>query len=402
MIPKEILKEVVGQQKKKNILKKNLIERDVRNEIDLANDLILVLTGIRRSGKSTLLKQVLADQKKTYLFLNFEDPKLSGFEFNDFQRLDLIYEEDNYSLLGLDEIQDISNWEKYIRNCQDNGYKVILTGSNASLLNSDLGTKLTGRYTKKDLFPFSYNEFCNFKKLEISEKSLLSYLEKGGFPEFLKTNDDEVLFHLFDDIIYRDIAVKYGIRQHHTLRNIAIFLISNAGKRYSLNNIRKIFNVGSPKSVADYVSLFEDCYLLFSLSKFSYSLKKQIVNPRKIYAIDVGLAGINSLSLSKDLGRKLENLIFIFLKKKFKQLYYFSETNECDFIVVHRGEPYKAVQVCFELNQDNIDRELNGVVEALKHLNIKEGEIITLNQEDLFEKEGFQIKVIPAYKYLNS
>ena len=167
-----------------------------------------------------------------------------------------------------------------------------------------------------------------------------------------------------------------------------------------LNNIKNILNIGSVRSVADYVSYMEDSYLIFSVPKFSYSIKKQIANPKKVYCIDTGLAGVNSLSLSRDLGRKLENIVYLHLRRSYKSIFYYSEKNECDFIVVKKEAPVLAVQVCYNLTPDNLDRELKGIESAMEELKIQDGIIITFDQEDSFELNKQQIRAIPAWKYI--
>jgi predicted AAA+ superfamily ATPase len=149
----------------------------------------------------------------------------------------------------------------------------------------------------------------------------------------------------------------------------------------------------------EYLSHFESAYLLFFVQKFSFSIRKQIVNPRKVYAADTGLVNVNSLSFSKDFGRKLENTVFIHLRKKYKEIFYFSEKHECDFIVFEKGEIKEIIQVCSQLNQDNLERELNGLIEALQFFKKNEGIIITFNQNERFEKNEKIANVIPFYKY---
>jgi hypothetical protein len=246
----------------------------------------------------------------------------------------------------------------------------------------------------------NHKEFLQITDLEPNEDSLALYMLRGGFPEYLKLNEEEILTHLMDDIIYLDIALRHGIKQHNLLRQLTVYLLSNAAKKYSLNSLTKLFGFRSVRSVSDYVSWLEDSYLLFSLPKFSYSYKKQIANPKKVYCVDTGLASVNSLSFSNDLGRKLENLIFIHLRKTFKTVYYYSEKNECDFIIVQKGQPLAAIQVCHKLEMDNLDRELRGLEEAITDLKVLKAEIITFNQEDSFKLAGKEVKAIPAWKYL--
>ena len=221
------------------------IMRDDLDNLKLLESFVLVITGIRRSGKSTFLKQILKQEYKKPLFLNLEDPRLSGFELSDFVRMEELIKDRSIDVMAFDEIQNVEEWETYIRTKQDEGQMVIITGSNASLLSSEFGSKLTGRYLSKEIFPFSFNEFLSFTKSNPSAKAAGDYMELGGFPEFLKYREDEILYRLMDDVIYRDIAVRYGIKQHKVLRQLAIYLVSNSGKFYSLNNLRKIFGVGS-------------------------------------------------------------------------------------------------------------------------------------------------------------
>lgn len=401
MILKQVISEVIEHQSGVLESKSLGIQRYDLETIKLYDSFVLVISGVRRCGKSTLLKQVIKSKFKHSLFLNFEDPRLSGFELSDFAKIDELVNDQPPEVMAFDEIQNVPDWEKYIRTKQDEGQQVIVTGSNASLLSKEFGTRLTGRYISRELFPFSFPEYLQFTEKEANVESLNGYLDDGGFPEYLKTRDEEVLFHLMDDIIYRDVAVRYGLRQHQTLRQLAIYLISNSGKYYSQNNLKNLFGIGSVRSVSDYVAWLEDSYLIFSMPKFSFSLKKQIYNPKKVYCVDTALAGVNSLSMSKDYGRKLENLIYLHLRKARQTIYYYSEKNECDFIVVQKGQPIEAIQVCYQLTTDNLKRELKGLEEAMAELNLENGLIITHNQEDVFEVNGKVVKAIPAWKYLD-
>jgi predicted AAA+ superfamily ATPase len=376
-------------------------ERELLNNVRLDTGFVSIITGIRRSGKSTLLKQLLDKRISNYCFFNFEDPRLSGFELDDFEKLDEIFSgESDDPYYVFDEIQNVPQWELFIRYKQDSGTKIILTGSNASLLSRELGTQLTGRHLDYELFPFSFTEFLTIKNRKPDDDSLNDYLEKGGFPEYLKFEEMDILFRLTDDILYRDIAVRYGIKNDRLLKQLLVYFITNSGKLFSYNKLKQLFSFGSSNTIIDYVSFFENSYLLFTVPKFSFSLKKQIYNPKKVYAVDTGLTNVLSASFSKDTGRQLENTIFIYLRKKYKDIFYFSGNRECDFIIKEREKIISAIQVCYELNSDNLDRELNGLLEAMEMTNLKEGIIITLNDEDNFVKDNKTIKVIPAWKFL--
>lgn len=206
--------------------------------------------------------------------------------------------------------------------------------------------------------------------------------------------------YIFEDILIRDIAVRYAIRDIKTLQRLALYLVSNVGKAITANRLRSLFEVGSTNTITGYFSYLEDSYLLQFVPKFSYSIRKQMVNPRKVYAIDTGIIKGNSGSFTDDSGRILENLVYMHLRRKYKEIYYFSEKGECDFIVFNKGSIQEVIQVCFDLTVENLDRELNGLWEALSFFNKKEGQIITLRQTDHFEKEGMTIKVIPCHEFM--
>lgn len=401
MITREILKEVILTQRE-NLEKIGLgIPREKEKEVKIEDSFALLITGIRRCGKSTLVSQLINKQKKGY-YLTLEDPKLIGFDLSDFSKVENVMKE-IYGERGIyffDEIQNIDKWEKFIRYLIDKKEKVVITGSNASLLSYELGTKLTGRHLQVEMFPFSYKEFLDLKKLKPSINSFEEYLNKGGFPEYLKKENPDILNELLSDIIVKDVAVRYGIKNTAQLNKIAIFLISNVGKEFSYNSIKNMLEIKSVQSVIDYVSYFERAYLVFTIPKFSYSYKQQLVNPKKAYSIDNGFSYQNSVSFSKDRGKMLENLVFLALRRKFKDIFYFLDKKECDFVVKQKEKVIMAIQSCLDLNEETKDREINGLFAAIKEFNLKEGLILTYNQNDEFVIDGKKIIVKPVWKWL--
>ena len=360
---------------------------------------ILIITGVRRCGKSTLLQQISKELREEFIFFNFEDPRIYGFELEDFTKLDEIVG-DEIRHYFFDEIQNVEKWELFIRHLHDREKRIAITGSNASLLSKELGTRLTGRNVQIELFPFSYNEYLLFLSLENNLASFNSYIEDGGFPEYVKSKHKEQLQQLFKDIIYRDIIVRHGIRQAKTIIDIALFLIANVGKEYSLNGLKNTFGVGSANSVADYIHWLEDSYVLFSVPRFSWSLKSVSINPKKVYCIDTGFAQANSLSFSEDTGRLLENCVYLALRRKYKEIYYFKDQGECDFIVKESQTIIHIIQVCAEIHSENKAREVNGLLAALKFFSITEGLILTLNQDDVLRINEVKIRLLPVWKWL--
>jgi predicted AAA+ superfamily ATPase len=402
MILQSIIYQVVESQRENQSSRPAGLKREALHDLPSLSSFALIVSGIRRCGKSTLLFQLLKEQYPDALYLNFEDIRLYEFEKKDFTRLDKVIVSTGTKVLLFDEIQIVDGWERYARQKLDEGYQLVITGSNATLLSKELGTKLTGRQITKELFPFSFREFIQFRQLEPSVDSLSQYLRTGGFPEFVKQGLNEILNHVFDDILIRDIAVRYGLREVKTLQRLALYLVSNVGNLVTGNRLKTMFELGSTNTITEYLAYLEDSYLFHLVQKFSYSQRKRMVNPRKVYTIDTGMITVNSGSFTDDNGRKLENLVFLHLRRRFREIYYFSEQKECDFVVFKNGAPVDAIQVCFDLNADNLDREINGLLAALLELKLKAGKIVTLNQKDEYEKDGCNIKIIPCHEYLLS
>jgi len=290
--------------------------------------------------------------------------------------------------------------ELFVRAMLDKGKYFVITGSNASLLSRELGTRLTGRHLTFELFPFSFNEFLKLTDKEPNIESFQEYFINGGFPQYLKSRRLESLQDLFNDIITRDISIRHKIRNLKSLKEMAVSLITNVGKEFSYNSLKKTFGLGSVNSAISFVSFFEDSYMLFTVPKFDYAIRKQIINPKKVYSIDNGFSIVNSASFSEDKGRMLENMAFLNLRKKYKEIFYFQEKGECDFVIKEGTKITQAMQVCYDLTEQNKEREFNGLIEALNKFKLKEGLILTYNQDDHFEIKDKIIKVIPVWKWL--
>jgi len=322
MMLKKTIQHIIEAQQKNLKHPKQNTTRTLTKNIDLTLPFAIIISGIRRCGKSTLLQQIMSTTNSKYYF-NFEDTRATNFELNDFQKLDeALYEKfGDENCYFFDEIQNVEKWELYIRTTLDKGKHCLITGSNASLLSKELGTKLTGRHLQHELFPFSYKEFLAFTSTPASPETFEKYLKKGGFPEYLQHDRDEILQELLNDIIMRDIVIRHKLRSPKIIKEITLYLISNTGTEFSYNQLAKTFNLGSTNSVISFISHLEDSYLLFTIPKFSYSLKKQAINPKKIYTIDNGLASTNTISFSTNKGKMLENTVFLALRRYEKNIY---------------------------------------------------------------------------------
>ncbi len=401
MILKDELSKILRSQRKGIEYRKlGTLRQDLEKIQPLVN-FAIVISGIRRCGKSTLLLQSM-NREEEFNYLNFEDPRLTEFVLRDFEILEEVFLTDygESKIYYFDEIQNLLGWESYVRYLLDNNKKVIITGSNASLLSRELGTKLTGRNLRMELFPFSYLEYLEYFGKEGSSDSFHDYLLKGGFPEYLRTGMDEVLQNLLLDIIARDILFRHTLKNSRVITEIAVYLLGNISREFTLTNLQKTFNaIGSVTTIASYMEFLEDAYIIFTLPRHSYSQKSRQINPKKVYGVDNGFIRANSNGFSDDYGRLLENYVFIELRKKYRNIFYFRERGECDFLVKEKAKITKAIQVCYEITSRNKEREINGLLEAMKFFELNEGFILTFQQDDEIILEGRKILIIPAWKY---
>lgn len=361
-----------------------------------------ILVGVRRCGKSTLMQQIRKRNGGNYF--NFEDPRISGFQTEDFQKL-LAALQNAYgknNTYYFDEIQVIDKWELFIRQLLDSNKLVIITGSNASLFGQRTGTKLTGRHLDTEVFPFDYREWLAFSNKEAGSESCWKFLENGGFPEYLKTGKVDVLQRLFEDILARDIIARKNIRNSAKLRELATALISNIGKEFSYHSLKKTLEIPAVQTVIDYVSFLQDSFVLFTVQKFDYSHRKRAIGPKKIYAVDTGLAKNISAAFSKDYGRLLENAVYLELRKRYgpNSIFFYKGIKECDFVIREKDALKQAIQVTYSLESENMKRELDGLLEALEKFKLNSGLVITYSQEDELTVRGKKITIKPAWKWM--
>jgi uncharacterized protein len=375
---------------------------------------IIIISGIRRSGKSTLLSQIRSDNSTDSYYVNFDDERFIQFTVDDFQSLyeTLIELFGTKNTFLFDEIQNIKGWERFIRRLHDERKKIYITGSNASMLSKELGTHLTGRHISFSLYPFSFKEFLRFKhhsypnlhRLTTEQKSLLKklfneYLKKGGLPEYLQTKKEEYLKILYENILYRDIITRYNLPNERTIKEVVYFAVSNIGIEISFNSLRKLTGLTSATTIKEYFEYLENSYLTFLVPRFNPSLKKQIYYNKKIYFIDIAMARILGFRTSNDTGRMLENLVFLQLKREKKEIFFHKEKYECDFLIRNGASIAEALQVTQNLSE-NRDREIKGLLEALHYYKLPQGFILTTNHEETIHRNGKKIIIQPIWKWL--
>ena len=413
---KDRLKEIMFDQKDVFNSKKHLIYRDIEMEKYITTSQVVIISGIRRCGKSSLLfliKEKMNLGEPDYCYFNFDDERIIA----DISILEHIYNlhievYGKEPVLFLDEIQNIDNWEKFVNRMYEQGIKVYVTGSNAKLLSSEISTSLTGRNKLIELYPFSFSEYLRFignsynlERLTQTAKSLLlkdfnAYFETGGFPLVVKENDTELINAYFQDILYRDIISRYRLTQVNEIKQIGLYFASNIGKLFSYSTLQEISGVKSLSSIKDYLFYYEQSYLYFYLKKFDYSVKKQIMNPKKVYTIDPAFAHRLGFNFSENKGRILENIVFLELLRRGKEVYYHSGKKECDFLVKEGLTIVEAIQVAYQLNSSNYERENQGLHEAMNTYDLKQGLILTYNANESFIPDNPGIKNLPVWQWL--
>jgi len=397
MLKSELLNVTSGQNSY-FIDEKQWVDREIFNQIPVGLPKAIVLSGIRRSGKSTLMKQLHQKKNINAAYLHFDDPRLTSFEVNDFYTLEEIWQ--SKQQFQYDEIQQVKGWEKYVRHAVERKMKLYITGSNAQLLSKELGTHLTGRHLTFELFPFSYKEYLTFKKQKPGKKSFDGYFKEGGFPEVLKYKIPTYHHELYNDIVQRDIAVRYGLRNLPDFNKVALHLINNLARPFTLSRLAKNYQIKSVKSVSDYVQMLANAYLIYVIPRFTFSVKQQQNNPKKVYVVDQAFARENSTQLNEDYGRILENMVFMHLRHKHSEIYYFQEKNECDFVVVDKSKN-SLYQVCWQLDRHNKEREFSGLAEAMKFFNLKKAKLITYNEADTYNiKRIGKVEIVPFWKWI--
>ena len=418
MLTEDEIKEILVKQRETILNKKYGIEREVLAEIESKIKLphVIVLTGLRRSGKSTVLRQLIKKnyQDDDFYYLNFEDERLFNFPASEFNKLyeGLIDLYGKKKTFFLDEIQNVTHFETFVRRLYEEGFKFFITGSSATLLSKELGTKLTGRHVDIIVRPFSFLEFLQLKGIKIDKEAIHTieskvairkyfeeYLIKGGMPEYLMYDDQELLTRVYEDTVIKDIAVRYKVNNVVVLKQLYAHLIYNFTNKFSYNSLKKFINIHSVNTIKKFISYIEETYFAKTITEFDYSFKKQIINDKKFYVLDNGFIGILSKKITKDTGWLLENLVFNYLNKEYA-VFYYSNKNECDFLLIENKEIKKAIQVCYELNEENKQREIAGLTEAMERFKLKEGLLLTNSQEEEIKLDRKTIVVKPVWKWL--
>jgi len=409
---KAVLKQVIYDQQK--LESKKTVPRHIPEHLIDCPE-VLIISGVRRCGKSVLLKQIREELPEKDYFLNFDDDRLAKFTVDHFQSLYEVFIElfGEQKTFYFDEIQNIKGWELFVRRLYDNGSKVFITGSNANMLSRELGTHLTGRYCAYELYPFSFAGYLELLEIQIIKEDFYTttgvsklsrnfnhYLSDGGFPQFIVTKNPDYLKTLYESIVYKDVLVRNKLTNEKEMIELVYYLASNISRLSSYSSLARTIGLKHAATLKNYVGFLENTYLLFQIPKFDYSLNKQMANAKKTYFIDNALIQKIGFNFSDNLGRLLENLVFIELKRRGYEVFYYAETSECDFIIRKDNKIIQAIQVCYSLDEENKSREQKGLLDAMNFFGLQTGLIITTNKEDEYMVAGKNIQVRLVWKWL--
>lgn len=425
MISTELVKSVVAEQEGEMIEKfkrENIIERENQNAVAdyLKPNIALIITGLRRTGKSVFSFSILKGKK--YGYINFEDERLSNLNVNEMNRvLEAIYSlKGNVETFLFDEIQNIYGWEKFISRLVPN-HRIIITGSNATLMSRELATYLTGRHLDFTLFPFSFREYLYFKNFTPEKQDIYitssiakikeylnEYMKIGGIPEGISIGKKFIL-QLENDIVERDIVQRYKIRHVKKLKELSHYLLTNFSSEISYNKIKNILNIRSVTTVSNWVDYISSSYLVFELNKYSTKLKEQMLSSKKVYCLDSGIINSLSFKTSENWGRLMENLVSVELLRRKSywhnewEIFYFKDyqQNEVDFLIREGYAVKELIQVSYANGFDEIEkREYRSLIKASDLLRCNELKIITWDYEDVKNIDGKRVNFIPLWKWL--
>lgn len=410
---KTVIKTIIAEFHERGVPK--TIQRDI--PVSLNTQKIVTLIGARRAGKTSLLYQLIQQipDITDVLYINFEDERL-GFQSGDLQTIfDAYYElypTKQSLVVFFDEIQEVPDWEKFVRRVYDTITKnIFITGSSAKMLSKELATALRGRTITYEVFPLSFKEFLRFKNVSYNihttqgraqlHSFLLEYLERGGFPETINMEYSvykKTMSNYFDVMLYRDVIDRYPTVNPIIVRKLLHYLLSQTANEFSVHKQYNDFKSQGLKTGKDilysYVDYFTDAYIIQPISNYASSVRKQTV--QKSYAIDTGLARSLSVSLSEDFGRLLETAVLLDLKRREQEVFYYKYKGECDFVVKHQERIVQAIQVCFDLNKANAEREVAGLKSAMNRFSLDSGIILTCSDFDI---DDDSINVISAWNW---
>lgn len=405
------------RQERDNLLSHPYLSRHTNHDFEglLSSKQIKLITGPRRSGKST--QALLMLRGKNFAYLNFDDNALLSRWDEELVMAMLSDVYPGYEYLLLDEVQNLDNWDLWVSKLYRNGVNMVITGSNAKLLSSEMATVLTGRYLQVQMYPFSLGEFFDYFQLHPSRPEVKTqqlkqaqddYLRNGGYPETVEARSitQSYLSTLFDSIVWKDVAKRHKVRNVTDLNDLAMYLVSNFCNPLSYNDVATDLGLSSVSTTKKYMGYLNEPYLFFYLPRYNNKLKLMKKAPQKVYLVDNGFVAAKAFSLSENLGRLLENQVFVELLRRGydteKSLFYYRSRNdkETDFVTRNGNRIESLIQVCYDLSSPKTEkREVDSLIECAGELKCDNLYIITWDEERTIEKDGYVIQVVPVMRW---
>ena len=410
---------ILNQRKERDeLLSRPYLTRRNSQDADmlLGSHLIKLITGPRRVGKST--QALLMLRNKNFAYLNFDSQALlDAWDANLVMRmLDDVYP--GYEYILLDEVQNLDAWDLWVSELYRLGKNLVITGSNAKMLSSEMATVLTGKYLQVEMLPFSLEEFFDWNKIDLkalkpeqqTDASVLTddYMRNGGYPEVVASRQltRSYLDTLFDSIVWKDVSKRHNVRNITDLNNLAMYLVSNFCNSVTANDLTEELGFSSVNTTKKFMDYLHEPYLFYYLPRYNNKLKLMKKAPRKVYVVDNGFVAAKAFTLSENMGRLLENQVFIELIRRGydtdKTMFYYRSRNDKEVDFVLRKGPHieRLVQVCYDMNSPKTEkREVDSLVECAGELKCDHLVIVTNNDERIIEKDGYQIDVIPISKF---
>ncbi|WP_029522593.1 ATP-binding protein [Persephonella sp. KM09-Lau-8] len=422
---KELFKRLIT-----DFMEKDLEVLSRNYNIPLDTQKIVSLIGVRRSGKTYILFDLIKKLREkglreNIIYVNFEDDRLIGITYKNLDELIEAYFElfprkrEERIYIFLDEVQEVEYWEKFVRRIYDSlNTQIYITGSSSKLLSKEIATSLRGRTISYEIFPLSFKEFLDFKNIEFnlySSKSLSfiksafnEYLIKGGFPEVVLEENEDIQIRILRDyvdlVVYRDIIERYHIKNLSLLKLLIKYIFSNPATLISFNKLYNDFkSMGyklSKDTLFEYFEYLNDAYVAFTTAVFKSSVKEEVRNPKKVFIVDNGFNYIFDTSFSPDFSKLYENLVFLNLRRKYKDVYYFRQKREVDFYV---PQEKLLINVSYDISsKETLKRELTALEEGMKYFGIKESYLITSEKEETITTNSLKIHLTPLWKWLVS
>lgn len=413
------------------------IKRDIKVSSDLMDEFIISITGPRRAGKTYVLFQMMDDllrnqgiARENIFYVDLEDDRLFPFQTTELDTLVARFQEiskidhDQPIFLFLDEIQNIERWSAWVRRIHDlrKDVRIVISGSSSKLLHTEIATNLRGRTFNYTIFPVSFREFLRFRgeseiqsfpsqQRKVKLKNLFNqYMAAGGFPQiaFNERSPEErkqILQGYFEVMLLRDVIERHNVRNTYLLRMLAKMLVNSISREFSYSKThRALKSMGhdvAKHTIIEYVQYLEDSYVFFQNGEYSSSLRQQMASIKKVYCIDVGLVDALSFRSSEDRGWHLENLVYVELLRRKKEIFYHRNTSECDFVIQEGISIVELIQVCADMSDPPTrEREIKGLQKAMDRFELSSGTILTEDEFEDIEAGGKTIHIRPVWYWL--